>query len=197
MTKSVPQPNVPLAAVAGLLAWAIPGAGHVYLRRPVRGIILFVCIQALFWSGMAIGGVFTVDPIRQRWWFVCQMTAGASGVVGWYLQDQQRKQIVADINKELPEDSPWRPFPDRPPLDPENAGWWWTRYTHALADRDLALVTPAGGVARAYSGIAGLLNVLCIFDAIMLALIGKFGEAPREPARAERTPAEAPGGAGP
>mgnify|MGYP000853354412 CR=1 FL=1 len=31
-------------------------------------------------------------------------------------------------------------------------------------------------VARAYAGIAGLLNLLCIFDATILALMGRFGE---------------------
>jgi hypothetical protein len=51
----------------------------------------------------------------------------------------------------------------------------------------VALVNPADTVARAYSGTAGLLNLLCMFDALMLALMGKVGE----PARRETN--DAPG----
>ena len=38
------------------------------------------------------------------------------------------------------------------------------------------LVYPTDVVARAYAGIAGMLNLLCIFDAVVLAMLGHFGE---------------------
>ena len=41
-----------------------------------------------------------------------------------------------------------------------------------LAKENLALVAPMATVARAYAGVAGLLNFMCMFDVIMLALIG-------------------------
>jgi TM2 domain-containing membrane protein YozV len=41
-----------------------------------------------------------------------------------------------------------------------------------LAKEKLALVAPMATLARAYAGVAGLLNLMCIFDAVMLALIG-------------------------
>jgi len=170
------QPNYSGAFLAGVLAWVIPGAGHLYLRRTLRGIVLFISINALFWSGMVIGGVFTVEPLRQRWWFVAQMCAGASGGVSWYLQDRHRKAIAAAAG--LP------PRPERS----ESPRQWWKSYTRELAKRKLALVFPTDQVARAYTGIAGMLNLLCIFDAVMLGLIGKFGEPP--PPRAPRAEAE-------
>jgi hypothetical protein len=37
---------------------------------------------------------------------------------------------------------------------------------------------PAAGVARAYTGIAGMMNLLCIFDVLMLGLMGVWGEPP-------------------
>ena len=45
-----------------------------------------------------------------------------------------------------------------------------------LSDKGYQLVAPAETVARAYAGVAGLLNALCIFDAVVLAAMGVFGE---------------------
>jgi len=47
-----------------------------------------------------------------------------------------------------------------------------TLVTKELSDKKLTLVAPVATVARAYAGIAGLLNLMCIFDALMVALIG-------------------------
>jgi hypothetical protein len=165
----------PLAA--GLLAWLIPGAGHLYLRRTARGIILFVCINGLFWSGVAMGGVFTVDPPREKWWFTAQMCTGLSGVGAWYRQNVQRHHIAEKYNL------PLAPPPDVV-VDKGNRidntakvnDWQqsWLNAEHEEGGIDL--VYPAEITSRAYSGVAGMLNVLCIFDAIMLGLMGKFGE---------------------
>jgi hypothetical protein len=43
----------PAAAVpACLLAWLLPGAGHLYLRRPVKGLVLMGAILTLFLLGV-------------------------------------------------------------------------------------------------------------------------------------------------
>jgi hypothetical protein len=52
-TPEVIAPARPAAAVpACLLAWLMPGAGHLYLRRPVKGLILLGAITALFVLGV-------------------------------------------------------------------------------------------------------------------------------------------------
>ena len=38
---------------ACLLAWLLPGAGHLYLGRTVKGLIFLGCIGALFLLGIA------------------------------------------------------------------------------------------------------------------------------------------------
>lgn len=149
--------------VAGILAWLIPGAGHVYLRRSVRGIIICICINGLFWSGVALGGVFTTDPLRQRWWFTAQMCTGVSGIASWYRQEQYRRAITARLGIS--------PVP-RWVGDKQ----WWKKYDGELSRSGLILVFPTDVVARAYAGIAGMLNLLCIFDAVILAMLGHFGE---------------------
>ena len=56
--KSKPQPFVAL-----LLAWLIPGAGHVYIGRPKRGLIIFVMIALIFWAGVGLGGVMLLFAV--------------------------------------------------------------------------------------------------------------------------------------
>jgi hypothetical protein len=53
-TPEVIVPARPAAAVpACLLAWLLPGAGHLYLRRPAKGLILLGAIVTLFVIGVA------------------------------------------------------------------------------------------------------------------------------------------------
>ena len=139
-----------LPALAVLLACAIPGAGHIYLGRVGRGIIIFLTISALFWSGVAIGGVLTVDSQREKWWFAAQMLTGANGLTAWQLE----KRAYQDLQK----NASGRSLEDR------------------MVDKKIALVAPAETVARAYSGVAGLINLMCIFDVLMLSLMGVRGE---------------------
>jgi len=144
-----PKKLVPLTVVAVALACAVPGAGHVYLGRWTRGLIIFVTIGALFWSGVAVGGVFTVDSKHERWWFVAEMFTGVHGLIGWQ-REKKAYAALANVYGRSEEE----------------------RMTHA----GVALVAPAETVARAYAGVAGLLNLMCIFDALMLSMLGITGE---------------------
>ena len=155
-----------LPLLAGVLAWLIPGAGHVYLGRAVRGVILCLCINALFWTGVAVGGVFTVEPVTQRWWFAAQMCTGASGLAAWYRQDRVRDRISASIDA---------PAPRR---GRAGGAAWQREFTEAVIQDNLDLNYPSDTVARAYSGVAGMLNLMAIFDAVMLAGLGRVGEPP-------------------
>jgi len=145
--------------VALLLAWLVPGAGHMYLGRMRRGVVLLVTIAALFWAGVAMGGVMTVDYHAERWWFIADMFAGIHGLVGYYRQNRVYRQIEHDV-------------PMGVGASGDMAVDQW------LKKKGIALVHPVDNVARAYAGIAGLLNLLCIFDATILALMGRFGERP-------------------
>jgi hypothetical protein len=53
------EPQYPLttmAVVAPLLGWLIPGAGHILLKRYVRGVLLMVSIVAMFVIGLGLHG---------------------------------------------------------------------------------------------------------------------------------------------
>ena len=169
------KPNILTICLTGLLAWVIPGAGHVFLGRTVRGLIICICINGLFWAGVAFGGVFTVEPLGQKWWFAAQMCTGVSRAAGWVRQERYRRKVTAEFdNPNLRAPTPTRRDLGRGDLAPE----WWAAYNYALAAEGVNLNYPADTVARAYSGVAGMLNLMCIFDAILLAAMGSFGEPP-------------------
>jgi TM2 domain-containing membrane protein YozV len=150
--------------LALLLAWLVPGAGHVYLGRNTRGVIIFLTIGATFWIGVAMGGVMTVDSRNERWWFIADMFTGVHGLVSWQRQDHV-------WNRLLNEDGQAQRLGQ---LDPAQQQ---ALLDKKLSDAGLALVAPTDTVARAFAGVAGLLNMMCIFDAALLSLMGIRGEA--------------------
>lgn len=75
-------PGAKNAVIAGVLAWAFPGAGHWYLGWRAHGVLFGVVIVGLFWGGMLIGGVkSTVDPAANKPWFVAQACSGVNPLV--------------------------------------------------------------------------------------------------------------------
>ena len=49
--------------VAGLLAWIVPGAGHLYLGKRVRAVAFFAIVQVALLVGCALDGkLYAVDP---------------------------------------------------------------------------------------------------------------------------------------
>jgi hypothetical protein len=156
------------AIIAAGLAWLVPGAGHAFLGRGKRGIIIFLTIAATFWAGVAMGGTMTCDSRYERWWFITQTFTGVHGLVGW----QRQKSVYDRIDAEL--DPTGGVAPGRRPNERRMD-------TDGILVRDnIAVVYPVASAARAYSGVAGLLNLLCIFDAACLGLLGVSGEKKRK-----------------
>lgn len=182
MTKQTKKSQAaPLIAL--LLAWMIPGAGHIYLGRTWRGVIIFLTIGVTFWAGVAIGGEMTVDKRAERWWFVAEICAGSHGLVGWH----RSEKVYSDIDKALAADKGFqeqrqliaRRFRGRDRVAKAQLAELYGEYAaRELKSRKLALVMPTETIARAYAGVAGLLNLMCVFDAVVLAIMGVFGETP-------------------
>ena len=52
-------PEYPLttnAVVAPIVGWLIPGAGHILLKRYVRGVLLMISVVAMFLIGLGMQG---------------------------------------------------------------------------------------------------------------------------------------------
>ena len=124
--------------IAGLLAWLIPGMGHIYLGFRRRGIILLVTITLTFWTGVAIGGVRgTVDPNNRRAWFAAELCTGINAMAALYLHHRLGMAKTAAQNRSGKRDY---------------VGHWLSV-----------------DVGIHYAGVAGLLNVLVILDAVARA----------------------------
>ncbi len=124
-----PVVRVPLA---GLLAWAVPGLGHLFIGERVRGLIYLVTITVTFWSGVAIGGVCdTVNHRERKAWFMAQSCTGIHAL-GAHLWGQRLGRG---------EDAPL-----------EVKAHWMSAETGVV-----------------YAGVAGLLNILVILDALARA----------------------------
>ncbi len=70
---------------ACLLAWLLPGAGHLFLRRTTKGLIFLGAIGALFVLGIAMDSRLAVtlgfDDILASLFSLAQMAVGAPYLV--------------------------------------------------------------------------------------------------------------------
>ncbi|MDP9191926.1 MAG: hypothetical protein M3P06_09530 [Acidobacteriota bacterium] len=58
----------PRVFVSMFLAWAIPGAGHLYLGRRGRAAVFFAVVVFMFAIGLSIdGGLYTIAGSRGSW----------------------------------------------------------------------------------------------------------------------------------
>lgn len=113
-------------SLLGMLAWAVPGAGHLILGERDRFIIIFVTILLTFCAGIYIGSIGVIDPVGSTPWYVAQiMTSPAVAVLG---------KITAG--------GAYRVY-----------GW-------------------PNEIGQIYTSTAGLLNLLCVVNAVYIAYLG-------------------------
>ena len=66
--------------LAALLAWLWPGAGHLYQRRHVKGVLFMVCVLTTYFIGMVLGQGRVVyaswAKADRRWQYFCQVGVG-------------------------------------------------------------------------------------------------------------------------
>jgi len=142
--------NLKDPAIAGVLAWLLPGAGHWYQHRRAKAVIFFVCIFGTFMYGMFLGEGRVVyaqwdGPEFRRYPFLCQAAVGLPSLPAvllawsggesffgtkWYVPPA----IIGGKSPELDE-------------------------LHLRLNRRFELGT-------VFTMIAGLLNVLAIYDAV-------------------------------
>ncbi len=138
--------------VAGVLAWLVPGLGHFYQGRNAKGALFLICILGTFVYGLYLGGspqlgygravYFNFDEKEWRLPWLCQIGVGLPTLpvtlIQWKLGDHP---ILGGFMA---------------PPAPEG--------DHSLAaiQRQLPHYFE---LATVYTMIAGLLNILAIYDA--------------------------------
>jgi hypothetical protein len=161
--------------LAAFLAWLIPGAGHIYQGRTGKGILFFVCILGTFFYGLYIGNGRVVyastAPVfsRQfldRWQFICQVGVGLPVLPAVVQRERLRNNKPPLFGDNFmrppygPNDKPSDFFesedqsdPDRIVKSPDELSKWNYDYGEYFE------------IGTVFTVIAGLLNILAIYDA--------------------------------
>ena len=153
-------------ALAVFLAWLIPGLGHWYQGRRAKAALYFICIMGLFVYGVYLGGssalgygravYFSWRPGDQRLAYLCQIGVGLPALPAMVQANRMSNHRKVWWNGFM---AP--PCPDAwggdgredPNADQPTAG---------ELHRQLARYFELAGF---FTMVAGLLNVLAIYDA--------------------------------
>ena len=115
----------------GLLAWLIPGAGHLMIKENKRALIISVTIILTFCAGLYVGSIGIINP---------------SGAKPWYVAQIMNSPIVAALG-------------------------------YLAQKGDYTVFGKPNEIGQIYTSIAGLLNLLCIVNAVYLAHLCKIETA--------------------
>jgi hypothetical protein len=139
--------------LAAIWAWMWPGAGHLYQRRYAKGILFMICVLSTYFFGLTLGGGHVVYAAwskgDRRWQYLCQIGVGTPAVPA-LIQSHRVKngqEPLFDGIMAPPKDI--SPTPDRP----DDLSDLHLKY-HSFFE-----------MGTLYTMIAGLLNILAIYDA--------------------------------
>ena len=155
---------------AAVLAWLVPGLGHIYQGRAAKGLLFFVLLMGTFVYGMYLGEWRTVywtwDPERKPVLEgICRLGMGLPSLPS-ILQSLSSLDRFRKEGGGLPVIGQLQTAPSKAELDELHA-----RLSHTW------------GIAQVFTMIASLLNILVILDA-------QGGPAEQLPARAGRSEQE-------
>ncbi|MCA9102271.1 MAG: DUF6677 family protein [Pirellulales bacterium] len=140
--------------LAAFLAWLIPGAGHFYQGRTFKGVIYSVCILGTFFYGLLFLGDGHVvyaswkpDPFRFA--YLCQVGVGLPALPALVQAHRAREGKGRLFGSDFM-------APPAPRQDRNRAGELdqWHYYLHQYFE-----------LGTVYTMIAGLLNLLAVYDA--------------------------------
>jgi hypothetical protein len=166
--QTIPEIDLKDPRLAMFLAWLIPGLGHMYQGRTGKGVLFFVCIVGTFLYGLYIGDGRVVyastAPVfsrqfLERWQYICQVGVGLPALPAIV----QRQRMLSH------KDPLWGGFM-RPPANEQKQSEDRTDANHIVSHPDeLAQWNYERGeyfeIGTVFTVIAGLLNILAIYDA--------------------------------
>lgn len=169
-------------AIAAFLAWLIPGAGHFYQRRYPKAILFAVCILGTFFYGLYLGSDSEIGwgrvvyiswrPSDSRWNYIAQAFIGAPAFPALI----QAARVKGG-------EAPYLHGLMAPPALGPNEGRTTVDEIHRRLGRYFELGT-------VYTMIAGLLNVLAIWDAYAGPVFPEPEEEEEDDAEGEKEDAD-------
>ncbi len=166
-TPSTPETTAPVpqrafSPVGGVLSYLVPGLGQIYQGRVAKGVFFLVALYALFFYGMFLGSnsnvylrkveITDIRPWYWRWDPVTFLGQLPIGVVAW-------PAVWQYLEKPMP--AAYHDFMRTPPENRYEGRNWRGKSLNELQSEgdkfwDLGWV---------YTVIAGVLNILVIYDA--------------------------------
>jgi hypothetical protein len=161
--------------LALVLAWLVPGLGHILIGQKARGIVFALTIHILFFGGMLIGGMRAINPPEQAIWTYTQMLAGWPMLLADRLQRDAAAQ-QPHIDREYESD---RPSLGITPQEQQDSSKRRIDYatTEFKKFPSLTYHPKIQDIGAVYCGIAGMLNLLVLFD-VLLRITGSQRELP-------------------
>jgi hypothetical protein len=149
--------------IAALLAWLVPGLGHFYQGRRAKAVLYFVCIMGLYVFGLYLGGSSTLGygravycawrPGDQRLYYFGQIGIGAAAMPALFQANRMAKQQPVWFGGFMAPPRADNARTDGPNGDQPNLGDLHRQLHHYFE------------LATFFTFIAGLLNILAIYDA--------------------------------
>lgn len=165
----------PLALVA---ACAFPGAGHLVRGQIARGAMAGAGVLGMFFGGLLIGGIDTVDRKESRMWFMGQACVGPIAFIVDNIHQTRFKGVPEEAVRARRSDIRRSPFPgeylkmgEMTTIDPKTHQG--VRVRVPLLVREKSDATEAnvralgkmGELGTLYACIAGFMNLIVILDA--------------------------------
>jgi uncharacterized membrane protein YhaH (DUF805 family) len=136
-----------MLSVVGAAAWLVPGGGYFVLGERRRAWVVFLTVGITFLTGLYIGSIGVVNPISSKPWYIAQiMNSPAVMLIGRHVAE-------AEITARRIRDSARSPQAQQ----------------QAMARAQEQLYSVYGRpseVGQIYTSISGLLNLLCIVNAM-------------------------------
>jgi TM2 domain-containing membrane protein YozV len=181
-----PPINLKDPVMAAFLAWLIPGLGHLYQGRIAKAILFFVCIMGIYVYGIYLGGnselgygravyfAFRDDDWRLN--YICQIGVGLPSLPALV------QAMRMSNGKEVFFNGFMAPPRQLNMLDENNPNIHQPTLDKIL--RDLNLYFELGTF---FTMVAGLLNVLAIYDAGCGPVVSIPAKKEERPDKSEKT----------
>jgi hypothetical protein len=154
-------------SLAALLAWLWPGAGHLYQRRTAKGLLFMVCILSTYFFGLALGEGKVVyaswNQTDRRWQYPLQIGVGLPALPA-IVQSMAQRRGAALFGGIM-----------APPRDQNELSEWHYRLNQRFE------------LGTLYTMVAGLLNILAIWDAYGGPVVGEPGKQERGPPKDDKS----------
>jgi hypothetical protein len=163
----------PVGYVAVVLAWLVPGLGHMMIGQKARGLVFLVAIHGLFALGLLLAGIRAINPPEQAIWTYTQY------LTGWpmFVADRVEKASRVELGDRAADPNQNRPvyagrlgvlFNQETPPGGETVEQKQARARQFIKDHPSFAMDPKlQDLGAVYCGIAGMLNLLVIFDVLL------------------------------